>query len=117
MPIRAAIKDLVPDAQTWRREIHQNPGLMYDVEATAQFVAERLRAFGCDEVKTSIGRTGVVGVIRGAKGESSRTIGLRADMDALPIEEETNLPYRSKIPGKMHACGHDGHTAMLLGAA
>ena len=74
-------------------------------------------AFGCDEVKTAIGRTGVVGVIRGAKGSSSRSIGLRADMDALPIEEETNLPYRSKIPGKMHACGHDGHTAMLLGAA
>jgi amidohydrolase len=117
MPIRAAIEDLVPDAQTWRREIHQKPGLLYDVEPTAQFVAERLRAFGCDEVKTSIGRTGVVGVIRGAKGSSSRTIGLRADMDALPIEEETNLPYRSKIPGKMHACGHDGHTAMLLGAA
>jgi amidohydrolase len=117
MPIRSDINDLVPEARTWRREIHQNPGLMYDVEATAQFVAERLRAFGCDEVKTSIGRTGVVGVIRGAKGSSSRTIGLRADMDALPIEEETNLPYRSKIPGKMHACGHDGHTAMLLGAA
>jgi hippurate hydrolase len=117
MPIRSAINDLVPDAQTWRREIHQNPELMYDVEGTAKFVADRLRAFGCDEVKTSIGRTGVVGVIRGAKGTSSRAIGLRADMDALPIEEETNLPYRSKIPGKMHACGHDGHTAMLLGAA
>jgi amidohydrolase len=117
MPIRSAIKDLVPDAQTWRREIHQNPGLMYDVEATAEFVAEGLRSFGCDEVKTSIGRTGVVGVIHGAKGSSERAIGLRADMDALPIEEETNLPYRSKIPGKMHACGHDGHTAMLLGAA
>ena len=117
MPIRSAINDLVPDVQAWRREIHQNPGLMYDVEGTAQFVADRLRAFGCDEVKTSIGRTGVVGVIRGAKGSSERAIGLRADMDALPIEEETNLPYRSKIPGKMHACGHDGHTAMLLGAA
>ena len=117
MPIHTAIKDLVPDVQIWRREIHQNPELMYDVEGTAKFVADRLRAFGCDEVKTSIGRTGVVGVIRGAKGSSSRSIGLRADMDALPIEEETNLPYRSKVPGKMHACGHDGHTAMLLGAA
>src|ERR1700735_659957 len=117
MPIRAAIKDLVPEAQTWRREIHQNPGLMYDVEATAEFVAKRLRAFGCDEVKTAIGRTGVVGVIQGAKGSSSRAIGLRDDMDALPIEAENNLPYRSKIPGKMHACGHDGNTAMLLGAA
>jgi amidohydrolase len=117
MPIRSAINDLVPDARAWRREIHQNPELMYDVEGTAAFVAERLRAFGCDEVKTAIGRTGVVGVIHGAKGSSARAIGLRADMDALPIEEETNLPYRSKIPGKMHACGHDGHTAMLLGAA
>ena len=117
MPIRSAINDLVPDARAWRREIHQNPELMYDVEGTAAFVAERLRAFGCDEVKTAIGRTGVVGVIHGAKGSSARVIGLRADMDALPIEEETNLPYRSKTPGKMHACGHDGHTAMLLGAA
>ncbi len=67
MPIRTAIKDLVRDVQAWRREIHQNPGLMYDVEATAEFVADRLRAFGCDEVKTAIGRTGVVGVIQGAK--------------------------------------------------
>src|SRR5271155_4044863 len=117
MPLRSAINDLVPDAQAWRREIHQNPELMYDVEGTAKFVADRLSAFGCDELKTSIGRTGVVGVIRGAKGSSARAIGLRADMDALPIEEATNLPYRSRIPGKMHACGHDGHTAMLLGAA
>ena len=117
MPIRSAIHDSVAEVRTWRREIHQNPELMYDVEGTAAFVAERLRAFGCDEVKTAIGRTGVVGVIHGAKGSSKRAIGLRADMDALPIEEETNLPYRSKTPGKMHACGHDGHTAMLLGAA
>jgi hippurate hydrolase len=117
MPIRSAITDLVPEVRTWRRELHQNPELMYDVEETAKFVADRLRAFGCDEVKTAIGRTGVVGIIRGAKGSSTRAIGLRADMDALPIEEETNLPYRSKVPGKMHACGHDGHTAMLLGAA
>jgi hippurate hydrolase len=117
MPIRSPIDDLVPDAQAWRREIHQNPELLYDVDETAKFVAEKLRAFGCDEVKTAIGRTGVVGVIRGAKGSSARAIGLRADMDALPIEEQTNLPYRSKTPGKMHACGHDGHTAMLLGAA
>jgi amidohydrolase len=117
MPIRSAINDLVPEVRTWRRELHQNPEIMYDVEETAKFVADRLRAFGCDEVKTAIGRTGVVGVIHGARGSSSRSIGLRADMDALPIAEETNLPYRSKVPGKMHACGHDGHTAMLLGAA
>ncbi len=117
MPIPSAVQDLVADAQTWRRDIHQNPELLYDVELTASYVADRLAAFGCDEVVTSIGRTGVVGVIRGAKGKSKRAIGLRADMDALPIEEQTNLPYRSRIPGKMHACGHDGHTAMLLGAA
>ena len=117
MPIPSAVQDLVPDAQTWRRDIHQNPELLYDVERTAKYVADRLAAFGCDEVQTSIGRTGVVGVIRGAKGGSTRAIGLRADMDALPIREATNLPYRSRNPGKMHACGHDGHTAMLLGAA
>jgi len=117
MPIPSAVQDLVPDAQTWRRDIHQNPELLYDVERTAKYVADRLAAFGCDEVQTSIGRTGVVGVIRGAKGGSTRAIGLRADMDALPIQEATNLPYRSRNPGKMHACGHDGHTAMLLGAA
>ena len=117
MPIPSAVQDLVADAQTWRREIHQNPELLYDVELTAKYVADRLTAFGCDEVQTSIGRTGVVGVIRGARGPGPRTIGLRADMDALPIEEATNLPYRSRVPGKMHACGHDGHTAMLLGAA
>jgi amidohydrolase len=117
MPIPPAVQDLVADAQTWRREIHQNPELLYDVELTAKYVADRLTAFGCDEVQMSIGRTGVVGVIRGARGPGPRTIGLRADMDALPIEEATNLPYRSRVPGKMHACGHDGHTAMLLGAA
>jgi len=117
MPIPSAVRDLVSDARAWRHEIHQNPGLLYDVEETARFVADKLRAFGCDEVRTGIGRTGVVGVIHGAKGSSSRAIGLRADMDALPIEEQTNLPYRSRTQGKMHACGHDGHTAMLLGAA
>jgi hippurate hydrolase len=79
-------------------------------------VADKLKAFGCDEVVTGIGRTGVVGVIKGRK-PGSQVIGLRADMDALPILEETGLPYKSKTPGKMHACGHDGHTAMLLGAA
>ena len=117
MPINPAIQDLVADAQKWRRDLHANPELLYDLPRTSQFVAERLREFGCDEVRTAIGKSGVVGVIRGRKGESGRAIGLRADMDALPIEEATNLPYRSSVPGKMHACGHDGHTAMLLGAA
>ena len=117
MPINSAIQELVPDAQAWRRDLHANPELLYDLPRTANFVAERLREFGCDEVRTAIGKTGVVGVIKGRKGEGKRAIGLRADMDALPIEETTNLPYRSRVPGKMHACGHDGHTAMLLGAA
>jgi amidohydrolase len=120
MPIVNRVADLQPDIQAWRRDIHENPELLYDVHRTAAFVADRLREFGCDEVATGLGRTGVVGVIKGKKPAGKAdigVIGLRADMDALPIEEETNLPYASKTPGKMHACGHDGHTAMLLGAA
>src|SRR5437868_8765335 len=119
MPIVNRVADLQPDIQAWRRDIHQHPELLYDVHRTAAFVADRLREFGCDEVVTGIGQTGVVGVIKGNKpaGEGLKSIGLRADMDALPIDEQTNLPYSSKNPGKMHACGHDGHTAMLLGAA
>ncbi len=84
---------------------------------TAAIVAEKLKSFGVDEVVTGIGRTGVCGVIKGRKSGSGKVIGLRADMDALPIHEVTGKPYASKVPGKMHACGHDGHTAMLLGAA
>jgi amidohydrolase len=120
MPIVNRVADLQPDIQAWRRDIHQYPELLYDVHRTAEFVASRLREFGCDEVVTGLGRTGVVGVIRGRKEAGNgdiRVIGLRADMDALPIEEATELPYASKTPGRMHACGHDGHTAMLLGAA
>jgi hippurate hydrolase len=121
MPVINRVADLQPDIMAWRRELHAHPELMYEVHRTAAFVAERLREFGCDEVVTGIGRTGVVGVIRGrqpADGKTDvRVIGLRADMDALPIEEETNVDYASQTPGIMHACGHDGHTAMLLGAA
>jgi len=120
MPIVNRVADLQPDIQAWRREIHQHPELLYDVHRTAAFVADRLREFGCVEVATGLGRTGVVGVIKGRKPVDSadiRVIGLRADMDALPITEATDLPYASKTPGLMHACGHDGHTAMLLGAA
>ncbi|MCL4122378.1 UNVERIFIED_CONTAM: hypothetical protein GTU68_019847 [Idotea baltica] len=94
-----------------------NPELLYDVDRTAAKVAEALRAAGVDEVHEGIGRTGVVGVIRGQSNTSGRCIGLRSDMDALPIIEETGKPWASQVPGKMHACGHDGHTAMLLGAA
>ena len=120
MPIVNRVADLQPDIQAWRRDIHEHPELLYEVHRTAAFVADRLKEFGCDEVATGLGRTGVVGVIKGrrpaGKGDI-KVIGLRADMDALPIVEATNLPYASKNPGVMHACGHDGHTAMLLGAA
>src|SRR5271156_5120351 len=120
MPIVNSVAELQPDIQAWRRDIHEHPELLYEVHRTAAFVADRLREFGCDEVATGLGRTGVVGVIKGRKAASNgriKVIGLRADMDALPIEENTNLPYASKTKGLMHACGHDGHTAMLLGAA
>ncbi len=116
MPIVNRIADMHGEITAWRRDIHAHPELLYDVHRTAAAVADKLKSFGCDEVATGIGRTGVVGVIRGGKG-SGRTIALRADMDALPIEEATGAPYQSTVPGKMHACGHDGHTAMLLGAA
>src|SRR5258708_12883374 len=117
MPIVNRVADLQPDIQAWRRDIHEYPELLYDVHRTAAFVADRLREFGCDEVATGLGKTGVVGVIKGKKPAGNgdvKVIGLRADMDALPIEEATDLPYASKTKGLMHACGHDGHTAMLL---
>jgi hippurate hydrolase len=120
MPIVNRIAEFHPEIREWRRDLHAHPELMFDVHRTAKTVADKLRAFGCDEVVPGIGRTGVVGVIRGRKdagGGRAKVIGLRADMDALPIEEATGLPYKSTTPGKMHACGHDGHTAMLLGAA
>ena len=116
MPIVNRIADLQDEIAAWRHDLHAHPELLYEVQRTAASVADKLTAFGCDEVVTGIGRTGVVGVIRGRKA-SGKTIGLRADMDALPIEEATGLSYKSTVPGKMHACGHDGHTAMLLGAA
>ena len=117
MPIINRVADLQNEIAAWRHDLHAHPELLYDVQRTAGSVAEKLKAFGCDEVVPGLGRTGVVGVIRGRKGNSKKTIGLRADMDALPIEEASDLPYKSTVPGKMHACGHDGHTAMLLGAA
>src|SRR5437667_1153777 len=121
MPIVNRIAAMQGDITAWRRDIHANPEVLYDVHRTAGTVADKLKSFGCDEVVTGIGRIGVVGVIRGGKGgeggHASRVIGLRADMDALPITEANDLPYKSTVPGKMHACGHDGHTAMLLGAA
>ena len=116
MPPINAVAAHADEIAEWRRHLHAHPELMYDVHETARFVADKLRAFGCDEVVERVGRTGVVGIIHGARGEG-RTIGLRADMDALPITEATGAAHASTVPGKMHACGHDGHTAMLLGAA
>jgi amidohydrolase len=116
MPIVNRIADLHDEITAWRRDIHAYPELQYDVHRTAASVVDKLKSFGCDDVVAGIGRTGVVGVIRGRK-PGAKVVGLRADMDALPLEEETGLPYKSTVPGKMHACGHDGHTAMLLGAA
>jgi amidohydrolase len=117
MPVINRVADLADEIAGWRRDLHENPELLFDVHRTAGVVADKLKAFGCDEVVTGIGRTGVVAVIKGKRGASGKVVGIRADMDALPIEEDTGLPYKSKVPGKMHACGHDGHTAMLLGAA
>jgi len=117
MPIKNRFAELLPEITAWRRDLHENPEILFDTHRTAAVVAEKLKSFGCDEVVTGIGRTGVVGVIKGRTDTGGKVIGLRADMDALPIHEQTGLPYASKTPGAMHACGHDGHTAMLLGAA
>ena len=117
MPVIDRVAALADEMAAWRQDFHRHPEILYDVHRTAGLVAERLRAFGCDEVVAGIGQTGVVGVVRGRTTGSGRVFGLRADMDALPMTEETGVPYRSSVPGRMHACGHDGHTAMLLGAA
>ncbi|MBZ9603786.1 M20 aminoacylase family protein [Phyllobacterium chamaecytisi] len=116
MPLLNRAIEMQDEVSAWRRHLHENPEIMFDVHETARFVAEKLRQFGCDEVETGIGRTGVVGIIRGRHGEGP-TVGLRSDMDALPLTEITGKPWASRTDGKMHACGHDGHTAMLLGAA
>ena len=117
MPVLNRVADFADEIAAWRRDFHQHPELLFEVHRTAAIVADKLKEFGCDEVVTGLGRTGVVAVIKGGRGAGGKVIGLRADMDALPLEEATGLSYRSTVPGKMHACGHDGHTAMLLGAA
>ncbi len=115
MPVINRFAEMQDEIAAWRRDFHRHPELGFDTHRTARIVAEKLGEFGVDEVVTGIGRTGVVGIIRG-QGDGG-VIGLRADMDALPIEEKSGVPHASAFPGKMHACGHDGHTAMLLGAA
>jgi hippurate hydrolase len=117
MPIVNRIAEFQADLAAWRQDLHRHPELLYEVHRTAATVADKLRGFGLDEVTEGVGRTGVVGVIRGRSNASSRVVGLRADMDALPIRETTGKPYASTVDGVMHACGHDGHTVMLLGAA
>jgi amidohydrolase len=116
MPILNRVSDMHAEITAWRRELHQMPELNFDVVRTAGFVESKLREFGVDDIVKGLGRTGVVCVIKGSKGDGP-TIGLRADMDALPITEKTGKAWASRTAGRMHACGHDGHTAMLLGAA
>jgi amidohydrolase len=115
MPVINRIAEFEPDMREWRRDLHQHPELGLQETRTSEVVQRKLREFGVDEVHAGLAGTGVVGVLRG-RGQGG-AIGLRADMDALPIHEETGLPYASQNPGVMHACGHDGHTTMLLGAA
>ncbi len=116
MPVNNRIAARADVMKEWRHHLHRHPELMYDVPETAAYVAAKLRAFGCDEVVEGLGQTGVVGIIKGGKGDGPM-VGLRSDMDALPILEETGAAHGSTKPGMMHACGHDGHMAMLLGAA
>ncbi|MFK7853415.1 MAG: M20 aminoacylase family protein [Granulosicoccus sp.] len=111
------LDNLLPEIIAWRRDIHQHPEIGYEVHRTAAFVANKLREFGADEIVEGIGKTGVVALIKGRSDSSGKVIGLRADMDALPIVEATDAEWSSTTEGSMHACGHDGHTAMLLGAA
>ena len=117
MPVKNRFAELQKEIAEWRQDIHQHPEILFETHRTSALVRDKLKEFGCDEVIEGIGKTGVVGVINGQTNQSGKVIGLRADMDALPINEETGLDYSSKIPGAMHACGHDGHTSMLLGAA
>ncbi|CUH86390.1 putative hydrolase YxeP [Phaeobacter sp. CECT 5382] len=117
MPIKNRFAEMQEEITAWRRHLHENPELMYEVHKTAAFVVDQLKGFGVRDITTGIGRTGVVAVIEGKTNTSGRVIGLRADMDALPIHEASGVDYASNTPGVMHACGHDGHTAMLLGAA
>ena len=116
MNIKKKIEQITPEMLKWRHSIHSKPEIAYQEKDTSDFISKKLREFGI-EVHQGIGKTGVVGIIKGKNSNSERAIGIRADMDALPMTEKTNLPYTSKNEGAMHACGHDGHSTMLLGAA
>ena len=117
MPVKNRFAELQKEIAEWRQDIHQYPEILFETQRTSALVKDKLIEFGCNQVIDGIGKSGVVGVINGKTNRTGKVIGLRADMDALPINEETGLEYSSKIPGAMHACGHDGHTSMLLGAA
>ena len=117
MPVINRIAEFEPELTAWRRDFHMHPELNFEEHRTAGIVAQRLREFGCDQVIEGFSGTGVIGLIHGEGGPNGRAIGLRADMDALPIEERTGAAWASQNAGKMHACGHDGHTTMLLGGA
>lgn len=116
MNIKKKIEQITPEMLKWRHSIHSKPEIAYQEKDTSDFISKKLSEFGI-EVHEGIGKTGVVGIIKGKNSNSERAIGIRADMDALPMTEKTNLPYTSKNEGAMHACGHDGHSTMLLGAA
>jgi hippurate hydrolase len=117
MPVKNSLAEMQPEIAGWRRHLHQHPELMYEVHETAAFVVDRLKEMGVTDITPGIGKTGVVAVIKGKTDTKGRVIGLRADMDALPIHEASGVDYASTVPGKMHACGHDGHTSILLGTA
>lgn len=117
MPVKNSLAEMQPEIAGWRRHLHQHPELMYEVHETAAFVVDRLKEMGVTDITPGVGKTGVVAVIKGKTDTRGRVIGLRADMDALPIHEASGVDYASTVPGKMHACGHDGHTSMLLGTA
>jgi amidohydrolase len=116
-PAIAGLRAWQADLTAIRHALHATPELGFEEHATAELVVRQLERYGVDEIHRGLGKTGVVGVIRGRAGASGRTVGLRADMDALPLAEENDFAHRSTVAGRMHACGHDGHTAMLLGAA
>ena len=117
MPVKNSIADMLPEVAAWRHDLHQYPEILFETHRTAGIVEKKLHEFGCDDVVTGLGRTGVIGVIKGKTDTRGMVIGLRADMDALPMQEIADVPYKSKVDGAMHACGHDAHTSMLLGAA
>jgi len=117
MPVKNRIADLQPEIAEWRQDFHAHPELRFDLPRTTARVKELLAQFGVDEITEGVGKSGIVAVIKGRKTASGRVVGFRADMDALPIHEATGLPHASQAAGKMHACGHDGHTSILLGAA